>query len=84
MGDWYEFDFVKVNGEYVAGVVFQDKVSNYIERQMQLTDEQRLLVNAWVEKQEALDTEKDELIKSFISSPDSCEITSKNGGQCYD
>tara|TARA_R110000744_G_scaffold230850_1_gene349009 strand:+ start:234 stop:476 length:243 start_codon:yes stop_codon:yes gene_type:complete len=75
MGDWYEFDFIKVDGEWVAGAVFQNKDSNYNERQMQLTDEQKLLVNAWVEKQEALGNEKEELIKSFIASPDSCEIT---------
>jgi len=77
MGDWYEFDFIKVDGEWVAGAVFQNKDSNYNERQMQLTDEQKLLVNAWVEKQEALDNEKEELIKSFIASSDSCEITFK-------
>jgi hypothetical protein len=76
MGDWYEFDFIEVDGKWVAGAMFQNRDSNYNGRQMQLTDEQKLLVGAWAEKQEVLRNEKEELIKSFIASPDSCEITS--------
>ena len=66
MGDWYEFNFIEVNGEWVSGAVFQNRETNYNEKQIQLTEKQKLLVNAWVEKQEALGAEKDSMIKSFI------------------
>jgi hypothetical protein len=75
MGDWYGFDFVKIGDDWKAGVVFQDESSNYSERQMQLTEEQKLLANAWLNKQEALIEEQEKMIKGFIVSTDSYEIT---------
>ena len=75
MGDWYGFDFVKIGDEWEAGVVFQDESSNYSERQMQLTKEQKLLANAWLKKQKALMEEQEKMIKGFIVSTDSYEIT---------
>ena len=75
MGDWYEFDFILVDGEHVAGAVFQNKDSNYNQRQIQLTEDQKELVNEWLEKQDSLNGEREALIKSFISSPESYKVT---------
>ena len=75
MGDWYGFDFIKVDDEWEAGVVFMNKDSDYNEKQMQLTEYQKLLVNAWLKKQEDLMQEQEKMIKDFISSPDSLSIT---------
>ena len=52
---------------------FED--SDYNEKQMQLTEYQKLLVNAWLKKQEDLMQEQEKMIKDFISSPDSLSIT---------
>lgn len=75
MGDWYEFDFIEVSGEWVSGAVFQNKDTNYNPRQLQLTESQKSEANNWLKKHDDLIKEKQDLINSFILSPDSNEIT---------
>jgi hypothetical protein len=78
MGDWYEFGFIVVDGEDVAGAIFQNKDSGYRAMEFQLTEAQKLLVNEWVKKQQAIENEKDEMIKSFITEQGSYKATIVN------
>jgi predicted nuclease with TOPRIM domain len=66
MGEWYEFDFVFDGHDYVAGCLFSNKSSFFNPRQMVLTDKQKKLANKWMEKQDKLNKEREELIMQFV------------------
>jgi len=66
MGDYYDFGFQEVDGYIKAGFIYQNKQTGWKEVFVEFTSEQIDLVNEWQDKSNAIDSERNEMIKSWI------------------
>ena len=66
MGDWYDFEVRDVDGEEVAGFSYQSKSTEWQEVFVELSPNQLLMAQEYMNKIKVLERSKDILIKSFL------------------
>ena len=66
MGDYYEFGFQEVNGYVKAGFIYKNNQTGWDEVFVEFTSEQLDLANEWQDKSNAIDSERNEMIKGWI------------------
>ena len=66
MGDYYEFGFQEVNGYVKAGFIYKNNKTGWNEVFVEFTSEQLDLANELQDKSNAIDVERNEMIKGWI------------------
>lgn len=66
MGDYYDFGFKEVDGYVKAGFIYKNKQTGWNEIFVEFTSDQIDLANEWQDKSNAIDIERNEMIKGWI------------------
>lgn len=66
MGDYYDFGFKEVDGYVKAGFIYKNNDTGWSEIFVEFSSDQIDLANQWMDKSNALQDERNKMIKGWL------------------